>query len=287
MHLLVRDTRTLDEAEAAVDLEQSPAGLVFISFSDSDLSAAASAWLDPEPAATPPDQAGAGAPPPPPDAAPGFGLRLASLARLRHPLSVDLYLERTAAHARAIVLRLLGGLEYWRYGAEELGALCRSKGIALAVVPGCERADLRLAELSTIPEPARLHIESLLRAGGGANTRLALLLAAHEGGLCARPEAEGAPVPPFGEHDLSAATPPDDARLAAIVFYRSHLLAGDTAPIHALAAALSARGLRPPRPVRPQPEGRRGRRLRRRPPAHLAPRRRPQRHQLLRPRPRP
>ncbi len=245
MHLLVRETRTLDEAETAVDLAQSPAGLVFISFSDSDLSAAAAAWLDPDPAAQTLDRAGA-LPPAPPDAPPSFGLRLASLARLRHPLSVDLYLERTASHARAIVLRLLGGMEYWRYGAEELGALCRREGIALAVVPGCERADPRLAELSTVPEPTRLRIESLLRAGGAANTRLALRLAAHEGGLCPCPEAEGAPVPPFGEHDLALAPPPDDApAAAAIVFYRSHLLAGDIAPIHALASALSARGLHP------------------------------------------
>ncbi|MGI4976334.1 MAG: cobaltochelatase subunit CobN [Janthinobacterium lividum] len=232
MHLLVRETRTLDEAESAVDLEQSPAGLVFISFSDSDLSAAATAWLEPGPA------------PAPPGNMPPFGLRLASLARLRHPLSVDLYLERTAAHARAIVLRLLGGMEYWRYGAEELGALCRREGIALAVVPGCERADPRLAELSTVPEPTRARIESLLRAGGASNTRLALLLAAHEGDLCEAPGGEGIPVPPFGEHAL-AADAPDAAPDCAIVFYRSHLLAGDVAPIHALADALSARGLRP------------------------------------------
>ncbi len=267
MHLLVRETHTLDEAEAAVDLAQSPAGLVFVSFSDSDLAAAAAAWLDGG------DAAGRGAQEPGGGETglggetslggetAGFGLRLASLARLRHPLSVDLYLERTVSRARAVVLRLLGGMEYWRYGAEELGALCRSKGIALAVVPGCERADPRLAELSTVPESVRLRIEALLRAGGAQNTRLALLLAAHEGGLCARPGDEGGAVPAFGEHDIAGAgavgsgAPGDnavpgggavgrDGGLAAIVFYRSHLLAGDVAPVHALAAALAARGMR-------------------------------------------
>ncbi|MGI3778046.1 MAG: cobaltochelatase subunit CobN [Janthinobacterium lividum] len=241
MHLLVRETRTLDEAEAAVDLGQSPAGLVFISFSDSDLSAAAAAWLDPDPATKPAYEPV----PPPPGATLPFGLRLASLARLRHPLSVDLYLERTASHARAIVLRLLGGMEYWRYGAEELGALCRREGIALAVVPGCERADPRLAELSTVPESTRLRIESLLRAGGAPNTRLALLLAAHEGGLCAPPEGEGVAVPAFGRLATFPTYGDDRWPVAAIVFYRSHLLAGDTAPIHALGAALSERRMRP------------------------------------------
>ena len=44
MHLLVRETRALDEAETAVDLRQSRADLVFLSFSDSDLAAAATCW---------------------------------------------------------------------------------------------------------------------------------------------------------------------------------------------------------------------------------------------------
>ena len=44
MHLLVRETRGLDEAEAAVDLGQSRADLVFLSFSDSDLGALAASW---------------------------------------------------------------------------------------------------------------------------------------------------------------------------------------------------------------------------------------------------
>ncbi len=41
MHLLRTESRTLDEAEAAVDLDQTPADLVFLSFSDSDLAAVA------------------------------------------------------------------------------------------------------------------------------------------------------------------------------------------------------------------------------------------------------
>ena len=44
MHLLVRETRGLDEAEAAVDLGQSRADIGFLSFSDSDLGALAAAW---------------------------------------------------------------------------------------------------------------------------------------------------------------------------------------------------------------------------------------------------
>ena len=83
MHLLVQDSRSLDEEEAAVDLGHRPAELVFLSFSDSDLGAAATTWqaMGPERPT----------------------LRLANLARLRHPMSVDLYAERVIAHARVFV----------------------------------------------------------------------------------------------------------------------------------------------------------------------------------------
>ncbi|MGY4802473.1 cobaltochelatase subunit CobN, partial [Teichococcus aerofrigidensis] len=158
MHLLPRETRSLDEAEAAIDLGQSPAELVLLSFTDSDLAAAAAAW-DSLPAPRP-------------------SLRLASLARLRHPLSVDLYAESVLERARCIVIRLLGGLDYWRYGAEEVAALCRARGIPLALLPGDGRADARLDALSTLAAPLRTRLDALLRAGGPANHAAALRLAA-------------------------------------------------------------------------------------------------------------
>ena len=44
MHVLATQLATLDETDAAVDLGQSPADVVVLSFSDSDLSALAAAW---------------------------------------------------------------------------------------------------------------------------------------------------------------------------------------------------------------------------------------------------
>ena len=46
----------------------------------------------------------------------GATLRLVNLLQLQHNLSVDLYVEKTLRHARLIVLRLLGGAQYWTYG---------------------------------------------------------------------------------------------------------------------------------------------------------------------------
>ena len=81
MHVPRIETRTLDETVEAVDLGQSPADVVFLSFSDSDLTALARAY-DAFPAPKP-------------------SLRVASLAALRHPFSVDLYLERVCARVVA------------------------------------------------------------------------------------------------------------------------------------------------------------------------------------------
>jgi cobaltochelatase CobN len=216
MHLLVRETATLDEAAAADDLGQTPAELVVLSFSDADLGALAAAWRD------------------------GPTLRLASLARLRHPMSVDLYLDTVVARARCVVVRLLGGLDYWRYGVEEVAGLCRDRGIALALLPGDGIDDPRLAALSTLPPELLARLDACFRMGGPANMARALKLAAFAGGLCADAVEIASPVPQYGVHALDLI---EDRPFAAIVFYRSHLLSSDIAPIEALAAALRARGM--------------------------------------------
>src|SRR6516225_2501436 len=101
MHIPRIEVRSLDETVEAVDLGQTPAEVVFLSFSDSDLNALA--------------RANGGAPAPKPT------LRIASLAALRHPFSIDLYLETVCARAKLVVARVLGGADYWRYGLDAGG----------------------------------------------------------------------------------------------------------------------------------------------------------------------
>lgn len=222
MHLLPRETLSLDAAEQAVDLGHAPADLVLLSFSDSDLAAAAAGWASlPEPRPT---------------------LRLANLAKLRHPMSVDLYAEQVLAESRAVVVRLLGGLDYWRYGAEEVASLCRARDIPLALLPGEARSDARLAELSTLPPALLARLEACCRHGGAAHWAAALQLAASAAGLGVPPAADPPPLPAFGRHDFGITADGPDA---ALVFYRSHLLADDIAPMRELAKALAARGLNP------------------------------------------
>src|ERR1700720_662147 len=128
MHLLATTSTMLDDIVEPVDLGQPPGDIAVLSFADSDLAGLATAWAAER------------------DALPS--VRLAQLRDLKHPMSVDLWIERVGAHAKVIVVRLLGGLDWWRYGIERLSVLAREGGIELAVLPGEERAHPRLGAAS-------------------------------------------------------------------------------------------------------------------------------------------
>ncbi len=221
MHLLPRDLHSLDDAGAATDLGQTPADIVFLSFSDSELRLVARLHeQQPEKA---------------------FSLRCAPLAQLKHPYSVDLYLDSVARHARLIVVRLLGGKDYWAYGVDEIAALARTHGVALAVVPGDTVADTRLAQASTLDAATLDRIWRFFQDNGPENLRAFLGYAAT---LIGRPAAwrDSVPVANAGLFDSACHAGSQDAPRATIVFYRSLYLADDAAPVVALAEALRARG---------------------------------------------
>ncbi|POR53185.1 cobaltochelatase subunit CobN [Bosea psychrotolerans] len=156
MHLLPTSEIRLDDGEDAVDLALPPGDVLVLSYADSDLSAIAVA-------------AGMTA------GASGLDVRLASLRRLKHPLSVDLLVEKTAARSRFVLVRCLGGLDYWRYGVEQLTETCRREGIGLAVLPGDDRPDARLAEHGTVPAEFAADLLGYFHAGGGAENMRRLL----------------------------------------------------------------------------------------------------------------
>ena len=150
MHILPTTSASLDDLVEPVDLRQSPADVVALSFTDSDLAALAAAWKRGQ--ATLPS------------------MRLAALADLRHPMSVDLWLEKVAAHAKVILVRILGGYDWWRYGCDQLAGLARTKGIRLALLPGeCRDEDQRLIECSTLPRDELETLLAFFREGGPGN----------------------------------------------------------------------------------------------------------------------
>ena len=231
MHLLTTSSTGLDEIVEAVDLGQSPGEIAILSFADSDLAALATAW-EAERAALP-------------------SLRLAHLRDLRHPMSVDLWIDRVGADAKVIVVRLLGGLDWWRYGVDRLSALARQRGSALAVLPGEDRDDPRLDAASTLPQVELHALLQYFREGGPGNLRALLRrLAQHAG--CALQAHDPAALPRLagympGEGTLAVERLIEkcapDRPVVPIIFYRAMLLAGDTAPVDTLCAALTARGL--------------------------------------------
>ena len=233
MHLLTTTSTSLDEIVEAVDLGQSPGDIAILSFADSDLAGLAAAW-EAERTALP-------------------SVRLAHLRDLRHPMSVDLWIDRVGAHAQVIVVRLLGGLDWWKYGVERLSALARERGIALALLPGEDRDDARLTTASTLPPHELDALLRFFREGGRDNLRALLRrLASYMGSNVETREPKPVPrlagyLPGEGAVDLDrlCASRPPGKSVVPIIFYRALLLASDTAPVDTLCAALASRGIAP------------------------------------------
>jgi cobaltochelatase CobN len=227
MHVIFRESRGLEETAVPKDLGQDPADLAMLSFSDSDLSTFAAGWR----------RGRAGLPP----------LRLANLSELRHPLSVDTYIEQTLPQARGILVRLIGGEPYWSYGLSALHRLAKDRGIALAVLPADGRDDPRLDALSTLPVLTLRRLKALCDQGGTTAAQAAIAELALSAGLYAGPVIGEIDIPEMGFYDpvqgtIAAPPNPDQRPHALVTFYRSYLTAADTAPIDALIFALRQKG---------------------------------------------
>jgi len=232
MHVIFRESHGLEETETPTDLGQSPADLVVLSLSDSDLGAFAAGW-----------HRGGG----PEGRLPS--LRLANIAALKHPLSVDTYVEQTLSGAKGILIRLIGGVPYWPYGLQHVQALAREKGIAVAVLPADGRPDERLEAASSVPASTYKRLAQLCDTGGAVAAQAALAQMALAAGLYAGPVHGTKTLPSVGawtpEDGVTCPAPigfGTDAPLVLVVFYRSYVVAADLAPVEALFAALRARG---------------------------------------------
>ncbi len=215
MHLLATTSGVIDGAAEAVDLKQSPADIVVLSAADSEIATLARAC----------------------DTGKFPTLRLANFLQLQHHLSVDLYLEKTLSLARLIVLRLLGGAGYWPYGLEQIVALARDRDIKLVVLPGDAQPDPGLTARSNLPLQDCERLRQYLVAGGQLNAAKFLSHCQHLlEGTAAPPPAEA--LPANGIYRRTAGS-----RMAALLFYRSVLDGAQAAPIDALSAALSRRGI--------------------------------------------
>jgi cobaltochelatase CobN len=237
MHLLSVQAGALQNDGEAIDLAQARGRIVFASAADSELQLLAGAA----------------------DASAYDGLRLANLLRLSHHLSVDLWVENTVRHASAVVLRLIGGAGYFRYGVDLLEAVCADRNIPLVLLPGDGRDDPQLRARSSIGGADWAALDRLLAAGGPANAAAALTAMQRladrlplDGFVPAAFPANGYWCPRRGlvEHwpePRTADCPREPVASAPvpILFYRATLEGAGTATLQALIADLHAAGLAP------------------------------------------
>jgi cobaltochelatase CobN len=146
------------------------------------------------------------------------------------------------AGVRAVVVRLLGGRRAWEGPLEALVAACRSAGVHLVALGGEAALDGEMAALSTTGPAIAAQLHRYFAEGGTDNLVGGLRFLADTVLL----EGFGFPPPSIvPQTGLFAAgtTPRRPGRpLVGIVFYRAHLIAGNTTFVEDLAAAVDRAG---------------------------------------------
>jgi len=236
MHLLkIDESGALYDSTEAVDLGQPGGDIVILTSADTEVALLSRAVRTCHDSGQPID------------------VRIANYLSLTHPYSVDLYLQKTIARARIVVVRLLGGTAYWSYGTQQLRALAEAGSLTVIFLPGDGKPDPELDYLSTIKADESAQLSAYLDSGGLDNA-VAFLQALNDrlqGTNMAPPPAPllraGIYWPGLRLPDLEALRHHwvDDAPVAALVFYRALMQAGDLAPINEMITACQKRGLNP------------------------------------------
>ena len=149
-----------------------------------------------------------------------------------------------AERADLVVLRLLGGRKAWPDGVAALQAA----GKPLVALGGEAAPDAELMALSTVPAGVAAEALGYLREGGPENLRELARFLSDTLFLTGEGFAPPRPMPGYGVHQLPRLRPADgpaDGPVVAVVFYRAHELAGNTAFVDTLCAALAERGAAP------------------------------------------
>ncbi|PPR61891.1 MAG: Aerobic cobaltochelatase subunit CobN, partial [Alphaproteobacteria bacterium MarineAlpha3_Bin3] len=234
MHQLAALPGAIADGSPPVHLDQTPGDIVVLSAADMELAALAQARAKL-------------------DAADFPSLRLASLLHLGDDHSVDHYAEDVIAHAKLVVVRLLGGRGYWPHGSDEIARICRDRDILVTFLPGDDQPDPELAALSTVTAEAQHRLWQYGVHGGPENALDFLKFAASLIGFDAewrepRPLVRaGLYWPGLETPDLEAVRGEWKAEspVAALVFYRALVQAGNLKAIDALIEGLMEKGLNP------------------------------------------
>jgi cobaltochelatase CobN len=148
-----------------------------------------------------------------------------------------------------VIVRLLGGRRAWEAPFDALARDCAARGVALLAFGGESVLDPELTAASTVPSATIAAAFPYLLHGGPANTANLLRFVADEALGATPPHGYGPaePVPDEGVYRGGPGDPGfDPARpTVGVVFYRAHLLAGNTTFVDDLCRALDERGANP------------------------------------------
>lgn len=180
-------------------------------------------------------------------------LRVAGLSLLpvHTEEQMQLLLDGALAHARVIVLRLHGDLTAVA-GFELLRRRCQTTGQQLVIVSGTGEPRPDFARAGTAPLDVLDAVTTYLVLGGERNVVECLKFLSDRLLLTGHGSSPPLPVPEHGVylHDVEGATLDDwhrradpDRPTAAVLFYRAHLLSGNTAFVDGLVEAIEAQGL--------------------------------------------
>ncbi|HEY2812407.1 MAG TPA: cobaltochelatase subunit CobN [Acidimicrobiales bacterium] len=146
-----------------------------------------------------------------------------------------------------VVLRLLGGIDAWAVGFGGLRDECAARGIPLVAAGGEADPDPDLVAASTVPTGVAAQAHAYLAAGGPANVANLLRFLSDTLLLSGADFEPPAPVPEVsiwpGAGLGRRGAVRDPARpLVAVIFYRAHVVAGNTTYVAALCDALESAG---------------------------------------------
>ena len=244
MHLFAAQPgAAFDDGAGIIDLDQTPAELIIMSGADSVLSLLAHT-SDRLPEEYP-------------------SLRLVNTLHLNKPAAFDLWqdkvLDRTSPSlphgTKVVVVSLLGGIRYWRYGLEALQQWAARKRATLVVVPGEDVEDQDVLSSGTVSAEDAHRLWRYLREGGPCNAQRLFDYVLHR---WLRPDNDAAQavghaqvVPsairhadrPAAQHS-SLVCGQSAAATLILVIYRSHVQAANSAVFDHFAEVLAAVGFR-------------------------------------------
>ncbi|MBW4039798.1 MAG: cobaltochelatase subunit CobN [Acidobacteria bacterium] len=176
-----------------------------------------------------------------------------SLNALRNEDQLTVMINGEMAKARVIIVRCHGPLSCIP-GFDRLRTACIERGQSLVLVSGCGENSSEFSETINIPSDVMQRASEYLNLGGVQNFAELFRFLSDRLMLTGYGYAPAAPMPEHGIYlpDTPSATDQDWERQAdpakptvAVLFYRAHLMSGNTAFIDALSAALEAKGVNP------------------------------------------